>query len=88
MAWRLAESLRSGVLSERLPIRGDYQLAHVRIGGAMDETTLAAARLPDKFGISREKPRSNTAQQQGDEPTRKDFEPHPDFVLQTSTGFP
>jgi Trk K+ transport system NAD-binding subunit len=88
MAWQLAESLRSGVLSERLPISGDYQLAHVRIGGALDETTLAAARLPDKFGItvvliSREKQRSNTAQEQGDESTRKDFEPHPDFVLQT-----
>jgi trk system potassium uptake protein TrkA len=87
MAWQLAESLRSGVLSERLPISGEFQLAHVRIGSALDETTLAAARLPDKFGItvvliSREKPRSNTGEAPRESEDRKDFEPHPDFVLQ------
>lgn len=87
MAWQLAESLRSGVLSERLPISGEYQLAHVRIGGALDETTLAAARLPEKFGItvvliSREKARSTTGEEAREEPAMKDFEPHPDFVLQ------
>ena len=87
MAWQLAESLRSGVLSERLPISGDHQLAHIRIGDALDETSLAAARLPEKFGIadgliSREKPRSNIGEPSREDEPRQDFEPHPDFVLQ------
>jgi trk system potassium uptake protein TrkA len=52
MANQLAESLRAGLHSSRLPINGEYQLANVRLGSKLHGRTLADAQLPLKYGIT------------------------------------
>lgn len=52
MAYRLAETLRAGSLSDRLPISGEYQLAHIRLGPGLSGRTLEQARLPQAFSIT------------------------------------
>ncbi|HMP81293.1 MAG TPA: TrkA family potassium uptake protein [Verrucomicrobiota bacterium] len=88
MAWQLAETLRSGMLSERVPISGDFQLANVRLNRTLDGQTLAQARLPEKFGItialiSRPKdPATSAAIERWNDPdVFTDHEPNLDFVL-------
>jgi trk system potassium uptake protein TrkA len=52
MAYRLAERLRDNVGSDRLPLVGDYQIAHVRLGPPLHGQTLAEARLREKYHIN------------------------------------
>jgi len=87
MAYQLAETLRAGTISERMPIGGDYQVAYVRLGAALDGIKLKDARLPDQFRvtlllISREKPEAKTNNGDKDDGLEH-FEPKPDFVLQS-----
>lgn len=49
---QLAERLLSDALGDRLPLGGEYQLAHVRLGAGLADTTLAEARLPQKHQIN------------------------------------
>lgn len=49
---QLAERLLSDALGDRLPLGGEYQLAHVRLGSGLSEKTLAEARLPQKHHIN------------------------------------
>jgi trk system potassium uptake protein TrkA len=77
MAYRLAERLRSGRLSDRMPIGKVYQLAQIRLGLTLKGQNLAAARLRERFGInvvlvSRERP--------GHEP--EEIEPRADLVFE------
>ncbi len=52
MAYRLAERLRDNAGSDRIPLHGDYQLAHIRLGPAMHGLTLAEARLRDRYKVN------------------------------------
>lgn len=52
VAYRLAESLYEGTRGERHPLVGDYVLAEVRLGTALNDQTLAAAQLPKRFGVT------------------------------------
>jgi trk system potassium uptake protein TrkA len=52
VAQRLAECLHEGVPGGRQPIAGDYVLAEVRLGAALDGQTLAQAQLPRNHGIT------------------------------------
>jgi len=86
MAYQLAETLRAGSESERLPISGEYQLGHIRLGRALSGVNLAAASLPEKYHvtvvlISRDKPGTGE-ESNSEEPEMKNFEPKPDFVFQ------
>ena len=87
MAWQLAETLRSGLRSERIPVSGDYQLAHVRLNSDLNGQTLAEAKLAERFQItvvlvSREKADGQAAEGEGEAEQMQDFEPKADFVLQ------
>jgi len=87
MAYQLAETLRAGSVSERLPVGGDYQIGYIRLGPALNEVKLADAKLPDEYRvtvllISREKPGVSPDASSGDDDL-KHFEPKPDFVLHT-----
>ncbi len=52
MANRLAERLLARIMGERLPVIEDYQIAHITVGDALPETTLAELKLPQKYKIS------------------------------------
>ena len=52
MAYRLAERLRDNASSERHPLVGGYQLAEVRLGPILADTTLLEAKLPQRFKIT------------------------------------
>lgn len=52
MAYRLAERLRDHAGSDRQPLSGDYQLAHVRIGPALHGQTLAELNLRERYQVN------------------------------------
>jgi trk system potassium uptake protein TrkA len=52
MAYRLAERLRDNARDERHPLVGGYQLAEVRLGPILTDTTLLEAKLPQRFKIT------------------------------------
>lgn len=52
VAHRLAERIQDGGNGERHPLAGDYVLAEVQLGSALDGKTLAEAQLPSKFSIT------------------------------------
>lgn len=52
MAYRLAERLRDNARDERHPLVGGYQLAEVRLGPILADTTLLEAKLPQRFKIT------------------------------------
>jgi trk/ktr system potassium uptake protein len=87
MAYLLAESLRVGLRSDRVPINAEYQLARVQIGNPLAGRSLLAARLHETYGItvvliSREKPSAKPDEEPRGEDRKQDFDPNPDFVLQ------
>lgn len=87
VAYQLAETLRAGTASERMPIGGDFQVAYIRLGAALNGIKLKDARLPDQYRvtillISRERPEGKTNNGEKDDGLEH-FEPRPDFVLQT-----
>jgi len=87
MAYQLAETLRAGSESERIPIGGEYQVAYIRIGADLDGVKLIAARLPEQYHvtvllISRDKPGVELDANSTDE-DMKHFAPGAGFVLQT-----
>jgi trk system potassium uptake protein TrkA len=81
-AYRLAERLRGGTFSDRLPIGGDFQLARIRIGHRLDSQTLSDARLPSEYGITAVLIRRGAEAESDEEENVQNFEPKPDFVLQ------
>jgi len=86
MAYQLAETLRAGTVSERMPIGGEFQVAYVRLGAALNGIKLKDARLPDQYRVtvllvSREKGEGKTNNGNKDDGLEH-FEPKPDFVLQ------
>jgi trk system potassium uptake protein len=52
IAYRLAERLRDGSMSERYPIAGDYLMADVPLGGKLHGQTIVAARLRERYGLT------------------------------------
>jgi trk system potassium uptake protein TrkA len=52
MAYRLAEMLRAGSLSDRIPISGEYQLAQIQIGSKLHNRNLTDLRLPSQYKIT------------------------------------
>lgn len=52
MAYRLAERLRDNARDERHPLVGGYQIAEVRLGPILADTTLIEAKLPQRFKIT------------------------------------
>ncbi len=52
MAYRLAERLRSTSLSDRLPLLGEYQLAHIRLGHTLQGQTLGKAQIPQRYHLT------------------------------------
>lgn len=52
MAYRLAERLRDNARDERHPLVGGYQIAEVRLGPILADTTLLEAKLPQRFKIT------------------------------------
>lgn len=52
MAYRLAERLRDNVGSDRQELCGDYQLAQIRAGTALDGQLLSEARLRDRYHVN------------------------------------
>jgi trk system potassium uptake protein len=52
VAYRLAERLYAGMLGDRIPISGDYQMASIRLGPHLHGQTLRAAALPQKFKVT------------------------------------
>lgn len=52
MAYRLAERLRDNARDERHPLVGGFQLAEVRLGPILADTTLLEAKLPQRFKIT------------------------------------
>lgn len=52
MAYRLAERLRDNAGSDRIPLTGDYQLAHVRLGPGLHGKTLAEAGLREAYKVN------------------------------------
>lgn len=88
MAYQLAETLRAGSVSERLPIGGDYQVGYIRLGAALNGLKLVDARLPDVYRItvlliSREKPGVVVDARMEDEDMTH-YDPKPGFVLQAN----
>jgi len=51
-AHRLAEELRDGAAGERHSLAGDFVLAEVKLGPALDGQTLASAQLPKRYGVT------------------------------------
>jgi trk system potassium uptake protein TrkA len=88
MAYQLAETLRAGSVSERLPLGGDYQVAYIRAGAPLNGVKLADARLPGEYRVtillvSRDKPGVERDVNSGDD-DMEHFEPRPDFTLQSN----
>jgi trk system potassium uptake protein TrkA len=52
MAYRLAERLRDNVGGDRQGLSGDYQLAQIQLGSALDDKTLAEAALQERFHVT------------------------------------
>lgn len=52
MAYRLAERLRDNVGSDRQQLCQDHQLAQIRLGARLNEKTLAAASLRDRYKVN------------------------------------
>lgn len=52
MAYRLAERLRDRIGSDRQQLSGDYQLASVRLGPAVDGKTLQELTLRERYRIN------------------------------------
>lgn len=52
VANRLAEKIRDGANGDRHPLAGDYVLADVRLGSALDGQKLATAQLPKRYGVT------------------------------------
>ncbi|HTL71746.1 MAG TPA: TrkA family potassium uptake protein [bacterium] len=52
MAYRLAERLRDNAGNERQSLSGEYQLAQVHIGPALNGQTLAEAKLPQHYKVT------------------------------------
>jgi trk system potassium uptake protein TrkA len=76
-AHRLAERLRSEVLSDRVPIGRDYQFAQVRIGAVLHGHTLADAKVRDRFRVNVVLVTRNTGK-----PHPEEIEPGPGLELQ------
>jgi len=51
-AYRLAERLRDNAQNERMPLSGEYQLAHVRLGSPLHGKTLVETQLRQKFRVT------------------------------------
>jgi trk system potassium uptake protein TrkA len=52
MAYRLAERLRDNAVSDRQQLSGDYQLAQVVLGSALNGKSLSEAGLRDRYRIN------------------------------------
>ena len=52
VAHRLAERLHEGEMGARHPLFGDYILAEIRLGNALDGQTLAEAQLPKHHSVT------------------------------------
>jgi len=52
MAERLAERLMAKVMSERMPVIEDFQIAHICVGGDFKEGILSELKLPGRYQIS------------------------------------
>jgi trk system potassium uptake protein TrkA len=52
VAYQLAEKLGGDAAGDRHPLAGDYLLAEIRLGPALDGQTLASANLPEKYGVT------------------------------------
>lgn len=76
MAYRLAERLRDNTGSDRIPLSGDYQLAHVRVGPPLHGKTLAEARLREEYRIN-----VVLMTRPGPNQTTRSVEPKPDLRL-------
>jgi trk system potassium uptake protein TrkA len=76
MAYRLAERLYAGMLGDRMPISGDYQLASVRLGSRLHGQTLRVAALPQDFKVT-----VVLVSRVDDRGKPHDIEPSADFVL-------
>ncbi len=76
MAYRLAERLRDDAGSDRQPLSGEYQIAHVRGGPALHGNTLAELTLRERFGIN-----VVLITRPGPNGTTKDLEPEPGLKL-------
>ncbi|HEY5043678.1 MAG TPA: TrkA family potassium uptake protein [Verrucomicrobiae bacterium] len=79
MAYRLAERLRDNAGNERQLLSGDYQLAEVRVGQALDGQTLVEAKLPQRYKVTV----VLIARPDGEKET-KPFEPRADFAFATN----
>lgn len=77
MAYRLAERLRDNAHDDRHPLSGGYQLAQVRLGPMLGGTTLAEAKLPQRFNVTA----VLILRPDGDPVHPKIFEPGADFTL-------
>jgi len=85
MAYQLAETLRAGTISERVPVGGDFQLGYIRIGASLHGIKLKDARLPEQYQVtvvlvSRDKlSKAGTTDEDG----MDYFEPGPEVQLHT-----
>lgn len=52
MAYRLAERLRDDVGGDRQGLSGDYQLAQIKLGPALNGSTLAQAGLQERYHVT------------------------------------
>jgi trk system potassium uptake protein len=52
MAYRLADRLRNDAGSDRQPLSGEYQIAHIHIGPALHGKTLAELDLRERYRIN------------------------------------
>lgn len=52
MANRLAERLLAKVMSERMPVIDEYQIAHICVGPNFTEGSLADLKLPQKYKLT------------------------------------
>jgi trk system potassium uptake protein TrkA len=52
IAFRLAERLLDGGQGDRHPLAGDYVLAEITLGKALDGKTLAEAQLPSRYHLN------------------------------------
>jgi len=76
MAYRLAERLRDNAGHERQTLSGEYQLAQIHIGKALDGQTLAEAKLPQRYKITVVLIARPSSDQES-----KPFEPRADFAF-------
>lgn len=73
-AYKLAEQLRNDTATERQPLVGDFQLAHVRLGISLAGKPLSETSLREDYKINIVLILRDNGQ--------KVFEPEPDFVLE------